>query len=795
MFAVKLERPNLQPPFLWDGLITQVRDFSVTRAIGRAGSFTVTVPMLANHAREVRRGWRVSIYEERFGLVDSAGATFDAPPILLRGKVLRRTPQQENEAGGFSLVIEGETFMGQLADHFISQDYELTSTTLNAMLGLILTPLGIEYEVPFRCTYEYFSITLADITVLDALIRLAELTRTNLTDTFSEVIKFTDQDDVPHPSTNLNVDDSVLRIVNVEHTFLENLDAAYDGFGIVSVPPTISYDGSQLANTLKPVAVDYDGSPLTIEDGTGGNFSVLAAAGVGGNTRHYIQNTESITRHGIEERQFIRADIVAKSSAPADRLVAKNTLLAVATGEMLRVNFEIFTAQVQLANGEHIYALPGERVYMRYKGAALLRDGRTVTQVDIDRWCVVMRRYDTSSESGKRLVGLDISTPETTYQNTDLPNHIAIPTPRESQLPKEKEPEEVTDEEPMMEDFYPYIDPGAIKDFADEQKGIGELQPCCAPPTKVPPEPTDEDGGGIPIPVRSCYVPWTAAAVQTFRFVEKWGNGWADPGLGDGLINPDTDRAIVVLISSSADPVLVVSGATATELAAYDSPSPANFGGDGNTWWRFYYLIPTADLIDFAGSTGAFREVTFFRAQSVIVEKNVVDETSGSSGGGTTTNNKRRKVTSVTIGDVDGVDFQFTSNLEYHGSSFGEAIETAVADTAAQYGDLVWSFINSVYRSIDSITFTKEFNAPAVPFDHDYIRINSEFVTFTPSGGDQSATDWDQSDARDDGFGSHSYTMRFTGDAVASDFPGACRILVIAASLRLRALCERHLIA
>ncbi len=793
--AIKIETPARTAPTFWDGLITQVYDATVTRSTNHAGSFSVSVPMSANQAAQVRHGWRISILDERPGEVDSAGDPFEPPHVLLGGIVRGRSPTV-SEDGSIRLTLNGETFLGSLADYYLQEGSNYNSATLDFILASLLTPLGISYRVPIRCTFDTVSIEIADETLLSALYRLAELTRTNLVDTWVEEVCFFDQNDIKDPETNVNVDDDTLRVVNMERLTPDTKNAALGGFAVVSEPPDLTYNSDELANKLKVIGVDFDGSDLTLQGASGGNYTVQSAAGPLGNY-YFVADSASIAKYGTVETQVVRSDFRNPNDDAVSREATRAGLLAIACGELVRRRSEFFTASFALANGRDIWVLPGERITVRYKGKAYLQDGRIVTNVDIDRILLVVRRYDTIQENGVRLVKIDASSPELTYENPTLPAVTSMPTPRDTQLPKEPKDAKKPDA-PKKEDFVP-IDPALVQQLMDQMKGTGAYEPCCAPPTKVPPAIGDiPNGFPMPIPVRDCYVPFVSSAVQDFRFVEKWGEGWADPGLGgiDGAIHPDTDRAVVVLVSSSADPVLVVSGASPQLLAAIDTNSPANFGGDGHTWWRFYYLVPTADLIDFAGTTGVTRNVTFFRANAVLVDRPMVIETTHTPGSGTIADTQhQRPANFIEVGVVDAVDYQFSSDLQYHGSSFGEAIEEASANQNSIFGDAVWMYVSTVYRSIDTITFDKTFHhEDTAAFDHDYSLFNAEFVTLTPGGGAASQTDWMLADPVNDGYGSHEMSIRFRGDAVASDFPGACRILVLVASIKLRALCETHLI-
>lgn len=292
-------------------------------------------------------------------------------------------------------------------------------------------------------------------------------------------------------------------------------------------------------------------------------------------------------------------------------------------------------------------------------------------------------------------------------------------------------------------------------------------------------------------PVPGCTVPFVTSALQNFRFVDKWGNGWADPGLGDpaGAINPARDRAIVFMISSSAQPVCIVDGAELQELAIMDSSSPANFGGDGHTYWSFYYLVPTADLIDFTGSTGVTRQVLFMRAGVDLTPYIPMDvAASDNSSSGDQNFGLRKRPTGHAVGHLDDVDIDFVADLQYHGSVFGHATEIATADRESRLNDLVGIFINDVVRSIDDINIQKDFyygNDPT-QFDSSFHFHNAEPAPFNPDGGSLSSIDWCQNAPGGDG----TFVIDQLVDAVATDFPGACRVLSICCGFRVRALCH-----
>lgn len=201
--------------------------------------------------------------------------------------------------------------------------------------------------------------------------------------------------------------------------------------------------------------------------------------------------------------------------------------------------------------------------------------------------------------------------------------------------------------------------------------------------------------------------------------------------------------------------MLVVSGATVATLEEIDSPSPANFGGDGHIYYGLYYLDITADPIDFTGTTGVNRHCLFMRAGR---------------------------------DHVAPPDVNFVSDLEYSGSHFGHAFEISIVDQTSRLNDLVGMFINDVVRTIDDINIDKTFFYVPDPaaFDDSWSFHNAEPVPFSPSGGAQSSIDWMQNAPAGDG----NFSIGQLVDAVATDFPGACRVLSYAASWRIRAHCE-----
>lgn len=743
IFAVKLEQPDLTAPSGWNGLVSQVYDCTVTRHTNAAGSFTVSFPLAANEATSVKRGWRVTVLQERIGAAKSDGSAFTPPALVYRGRVTRRTVVVD-EAGGTTLQLEGETSLGVLADRLVHATKTYTSQTLNAILTDLITPLGISWSTPGRCATETVSVEISDLTYLQALLRLTELTRTNLVDQFDGSIAFTDQNNIPDPTTNVNVDEPTVRVVNVERATPDTVNAAFQGFAVVASTPSLTYNADQLANRIKVIGVDHDGTPLTLQDATapfGSNYAVQSAAAPTG-TYYFLEDSASVTAYGRVEVQLVRSDIRNPTDSSVTRAMAKSALFAIAEGELLRRRAEVTTFQCQLANGEDVYVLPGEKVYLRYAGQARLAD-RTVVTVTIDRYMLVARRYDRAGSGGTRLVSLDLVTPEFTYVSPDLPNVTSIPTPKDGQMPVEKPPEDpALDNPPPTDDYGP--DPGQLQNALDNMRSSGAYQNCCADSgfaTRF------QTGDAPPFPTRYCVNPVVSHADGDIHIIRN-------------DVNVNKERGLLVLGDAAGDVAcLPATGCVAHLLHAWDSPIPANFGGDGHFWWRVFYIEPTSSTVDISGSTGSLEVLQWFTFRDNLP-----------SGHGTY---------------GDGVDVNMLQDLQYV-ATFGTAIATSTVSQSTIFGDLMFQFMQQQVRTIDDITYAVHFHHqdPTV-FNHDASYHNV----------DPLPTDWMLEDTKNDAFLPHVITMTNTATAVASSFPGACRILTTQLSARLRGLCPIALLA
>lgn len=752
--AIILETPAL----VRQGLpILTAASYDIQRDLNAAGQFVIEFPAAEELADLVKTRWRVSVVEE------------GRPGYLLRRAIVTVRDFNIDRAGQGTLRLAGYTRLygvARLSTH-IGLSYDGTQAILDIaedLTGETVAAPSVDGIADMKPEVEF-----SDTTKLAGLLSALEYERLNIRETFDEdSYELVSRDDVPN---------SGYRFVTVERAGPELQTAAARGMGLIAGSPKIGWSGQDVANRIIPIGVDHDGEPLTLEHATLSDpYPVLSDLNPDGSTFWYIEDTAAIDASELIEAHYVRSDIKNPNDDPTSRAKAADCLYALAVGRLLTTKSDTLAFSSEIANGARVDALPGDRVIVQYRGRARSFAGGS-SHWNLDRDMLVVKRRDASTAGGVRGVSFTLTAPEVPLAIPSLPGAFPIPPPpRDPPDPPDPFNDPGGDEadtDPALEDLPeapagPLVPPGLVNPAAPPTG----YHPCCADPNRnlgggTTPPPFDITNG---YPVRHCTARFIAAATQDNRFVTHWGYSAASPDATQGWtdLDPARDVIILTLASSSGDPVGMVSGGTIEPLAAIDSSSPANFGGDGHTWWRAYLIKPTANLIDLTGTTGAFRHITFFKANQDLPI------------GGTA---------------LMGIDATPTLDLQYSGSHFGFAEETASAGGNARFGDAYFYWVDSVYRSIDDITFDKTFNAPASNgFNHDFSRHNSEFIPLDPGGGAQSGIDW-LLDDKDDLFLPHSVSASFHAAATASDFPGACRILAFNLAVRLEPRCAVHLIA
>lgn len=497
-----IQNPGLGAPDGWSGLITDVVSYTVRRQVNQGGNFSIAVRASAQQASQIRTGWQMSLKEER--MVQNGSITM--PEWIMKlGRVLSRSYTIDASGSGI-LTLQGETWLGRFINYLIHTNQSFAGANLETILAGLATATGtgISNSVPIRTVSEPLTISLNDQTLLANLIKLAELTRTNLRETWeSDVWEYTDQDDVPAMGGVLELGPGDLYLRQVERG--DPTQAPNNGFGpgqygvgIIQGVPTVAYDGKDVVNRVVGIGADYDGSELTLEDAVypDGLYSVITGTGPDSKPYWYIEDTDSQAAHGLIEFHYVRTDVKNPSNDPTTKAAAKSALLAVTMNELLRRRSEIISLSVQVLNGAEIAALPGSRTHIRYKGVAKLQDGSS-TWLDVDQFMLISARTDSGSSAGVRLVVLDLVAPTLEYRIPVVPDAIPIPTP----LPRDGLPSFMPDDPipypvppagvdtsnslPPLPDLSGNLD--AYTPILDTLKnlteGNGAYQPCCADPT------------------------------------------------------------------------------------------------------------------------------------------------------------------------------------------------------------------------------------------------------------------------------------------------------------------------
>jgi hypothetical protein len=115
-----------------------------------------------------------------------------------------------------------------------------------------------------------------------------------------------------------------------------------------------------------------------------------------------------------------------------------NVLYALAVNTLIKQRSEILGLRVVVANGADIWALPGDRMQVKYRGIAdtaesLAVNGNSrVVWLDIDEPMLVVERHDRSDPSGIRQVEFMLAAPTIQYAVPPLPtwtDPVALPVP------------------------------------------------------------------------------------------------------------------------------------------------------------------------------------------------------------------------------------------------------------------------------------------------------------------------------------------------------------------------------
>lgn len=737
--------------------IITIADYDIQRELSAAGTFALSFPADEDLAQSIRTRHRVTVVEE--------GRT---RRLLTRGIITDRQFDIKVSNAG-TLRIAGFTRLYGLAAQSTHLGKAYNGTVNIKTIAEDLT--GETVDVTFLPNYADLKpkVTFDDTSKLDALLTALKYCRVSIRESLdNDEYELVPWDAVP---------DSGYRLVTVDQAGPELDRAAAGGIAIMAGTPSIGYNGRELATRIIPLGTDFNGDPLTLQYATAtGPYAIQSAVSPGGAIYWYLEDAAATENAELIEMQLEQSEIKVNNDDQATRVICANALYAVACQVLLQRKSDALAFTGVVANGAGVDAIPGSRFRVQYKGVAHGFNGED-DYWRLDKHMLITKRRDSAQGNGVRGVSFTLNAPEQALRIPSIPEAVPIPPPPtdppEPPWPNDEmfdpldevSPDAFEDEPlPGMEDFKIPMVP-MPPTMNSPKYGSGPYPKCCADQTTntedTPPVPPDIEDGPDPFLANRCRVPWEAVAVQDFRFVNKWGGIWANPGIGFGAFLPGRDVGLVVLVSSSGDPVLNVQGAQANLLLQWDGNTPANFGGDGHTWYRLYSLEIIDEIVDFTGTTGVTRNVTWMRASE----------------------------------EFGSVDIAAVTDFEYAAAPFNAVAHLDLQQNSLR-DDLVWMWFDEVYRSFDTMDFRKVFHHETRSIhDHDYTLHNAEFVTFTPGGGAGSATSWMIQDDKPNGF-VHGIFATYEAEATADPgvFPLSCRVFAIGATVRLRAQCRSFLI-
>lgn len=507
--GIILETPTLAKPTNVKGPINSLASWTVRREINKGGTWSVRFPASEALASQIVTGWRVTLTQENNAFETN---------LLYRGIV--KSHRFVIDPSGMAMAeLSGIDRLGALAETIIHTGKTFTNANLATMVAGI-TSLSI--NTPASKT-QLSNVVINDQTVLGALLKIAQLYRCNIRESWSSLTDavMTDQDNLPAPDmdNNTNFNELVFRNMAVAGPELANL-AYYSNIGLIAGAPTVSYEGSGLVNRITPVGADYDGGPLTLSGFTSYDplFTLQTGTNPDGSNYYYIEDTASQTKYGLIETQLVRTDVKNPSNDATTKKLAQGVLYAVAASELLQRRYEIVSVNIQIANGYDIWALPGDYVRVIYNGVATLADGAS-TWLNLSDPMLVIGRTDTGDASGSRIVTFDLAMPAVPYAIPNLPGAISIPTPRpqdtkkvKDPLPNDLKPDTSMDQGGNAADraVMPSLD-ALSKALKDITHGTGAYQPCCADQT------TDFKAGGSP-PLAGAGIPSSSGGIAGASF-------------------------------------------------------------------------------------------------------------------------------------------------------------------------------------------------------------------------------------------------------------------------------------
>lgn len=211
--------------------------------------------------------------------------------------------------------------------------------------------------------------------------------------------------------------------------------AGQRGIAIVAGTPSLKVDGTRMVNRIVSYGIDtvtVDAAeveaPLTLQYATKGQpYPVRYKNGA-----YFLEDRPSINTYGLYETVIHREDVKSPTDLQANRVLAANALYTITAYELMRRRAPTLLLDITLANGPHIWALPGDMMQLQYVGYVQTEDGNLVW-MEFDKRVLVQERH----ESG----GPDVRTVSLVIAIPDL-DSLVVPNPGYSPRPEDEDPDE-----------------------------------------------------------------------------------------------------------------------------------------------------------------------------------------------------------------------------------------------------------------------------------------------------------------------------------------------------------------
>jgi hypothetical protein len=419
--GVIIEQPDGSAVSGLAGPLVALHPYRINRYQNRVGDWEVTVAIddqliggVPLH-KQVKRGWRVTLVQEN----NSPDGLIVERYLVYRGIVETRE-YAVDQSGSATLTLAGSMRTVALVSRstqrglaYAAQSVETITEDLVDGTNIIGSPGGI--ILPNEAATRTPTVAFNDISRFAALVKTAEISR----------FAYREGWDYDRPELT-HIDGPVPRVLL---TNAEAFDPGQDrigteNVGLIGQPPKVRYDGARLLNRIIPIGADTPDGDLTLESATtAAPYTVLTALNPDGSSYWYLEDAYSIATYGLVEQQLVRTDVKNPSDNAGTRAAAANVLYALAAGELLKRRSEIIYLTVPLANGHHIWSLPGDAVRVVYSGDVEGESGR-VNWLEIDQVMLVTERHEASDPSGVRQVELVLAAPEIEYHVPPLPEAV-----------------------------------------------------------------------------------------------------------------------------------------------------------------------------------------------------------------------------------------------------------------------------------------------------------------------------------------------------------------------------------